>query len=96
MSELREHGSGARALAAQPDRTRSTDSPAGSEPEEAAPSSSPRPRFATGRGAEGLWMFLIDSGMSVATTWILDTFLSMWAASQIFPSGPFLASTYWE
>ena len=26
----------------------------------------------------------------------LDSFLSMLAASQMFPSGPFLASTYWE
>ena len=51
-----------------------------------------------GRGrAEGFSMCWIDSGMLVATTCTLGTFFSpMWAASQILPSGPFLASTYWE
>ena len=42
-------------------------------------------------------MCAIDSGMLVATTCTLGTFFSpMCAASQILPSGPFLASTYWE
>ena len=51
-----------------------------------------------GRGrAEGFSMCWIDSGMLVATTCTLGTFFSpMCAASQILPSGPFLASTYWE
>ena len=47
--------------------------------------------------AEGFSMCAIDSGMFVATTCTLGTFFSpMCAASQILPSGPFLASTYWE
>ena len=49
------------------------------------------------RRAVGFSMCAIDSGMLVATTCTLGTFFSpMWAASQILPSGPFLASTYWE
>tara|TARA_B110001452_G_scaffold233158_1_gene210840 strand:+ start:1238 stop:1363 length:126 start_codon:yes stop_codon:yes gene_type:complete len=41
-------------------------------------------------------MLSIDSGMLVEMTCTFCSFFSMCAASQILPSGPFLASTYWE
>ena len=53
-------------------------------------------RPSTSRAALGFSMLLTDSGMSVAMICTLGSFFSMWAASQILPSGPFFASTYWE
>ena len=44
----------------------------------------------------GFSMFSIDSGMLVEMTCTFCSFFSMCAASQILPSGPFFASTYWE
>ena len=40
-------------------------------------------------------MLFTDSGMSVFMISGLGTFFSMWAASQILPSGPFFARMNW-